>query len=78
MLLLSTLRDSHLEGVEWRECFFLSIIAIKFYHAWTNMSDDCFQFPCKITVMKCVRYLDRIVNRSAASMRYGLSCRSYI
>ena len=31
--------------------------------------------------MKRVRYLDRVVdngNRSAASMRYGLSCRSYI
>ena len=31
--------------------------------------------------MKRVRYLDRVVdhgNRSAASMRYGLSCRSYV
>ena len=48
MLLLSTLRDLYLEGVERRECFFLSIVAIKFWQAWTNTSDDLFQFPCTL------------------------------
>ena len=45
MLLLSTLRDLYLEGVERRECFFLSIVAIKIL---TNTSDDLFQFPCTL------------------------------
>ena len=42
MLLLSTLRDFYLEGVERRECFSLSIVAIKIL---TNTSDDLFHYP---------------------------------
>ena len=42
MLLLSTLRDLYLEGVERQECFFLSIVAIKIL---TSTSDDLFHYP---------------------------------
>ena len=48
MFLLSNLRDLYLEGVERRECFFLSIAAIKFSMDKINTSDNRFQFPCTL------------------------------